>query len=112
MSKENKQLSLLVHLSRVDNHVAERETKMIHYLGELKGLSFDEIERLINDPGEIPDITNLKPEEKFDWLFNIVQLMKIDGKVYQSEIDFCERVAIKLGYKPGVIADLSAYIYI
>ena len=111
MSKENKQLSLLVHLSRVDNHVAERETKMIHYLGELKGLSFDEIERLINDPGEIPDITNLKPEEKFDWLFNIVQLMKIDGKVFQSEIDFCERVAIKLGYKPGVIANLSAYIY-
>jgi hypothetical protein len=59
----------------------------------------------------MPDIANFDPDEKFDCLFNVVQLMKIDGKVYQSEIDFCERVAIKLGYKPGVIANLSAYIY-
>lgn len=111
MSEINKQLSLLVHLSMVDNHIAERETKMIHYLGEMKGFSFDEIESLIDEPGEVPDIANFDPDEKFDCLFNVVQLMKIDGKVYQSEIDFCERVAIKLGYKPGVIADLSAYIY-
>jgi hypothetical protein len=111
MSKMNKQLSLLIHLSMADNHIAERETKMIHYLGELNGFSFDEIERLINDPGELPDIANFDPDEKFDCLFNAVQLMKVDGKVFQSEIDFCERVAIKLGYKPGVIAELSAYIY-
>jgi hypothetical protein len=37
--------------------------------------------------------------------------MKADGKVFRSEIDFCEKVALKLGYKPGVIADLSAYVY-
>jgi hypothetical protein len=111
MSTVDKQLSLLVHLSKVDNHIAEREAKMIHYLGELKGFSFDEIERLIDKPGDMPDIANFDPDEKFDCLFNVVQLMKIDGKVYQSEIDFCERVAIKLGYKPGVIANLSAYIY-
>ena len=37
--------------------------------------------------------------------------MKIDRKVHQSEIQYCERLAVKLGYRPGVIADLSAYIY-
>jgi len=111
MSKMSNQLSLLMHLAMVDNHIAERETKMIHYLGELNGFSFDEIERLIDDPGEIPDIADFDTDEKFDCLFNVVQLMKVDGKVFQSEIDFCERVAINLGYKPGVIAELSAYIY-
>ena len=29
----------------------------------------------------------------------------------QFIIDFAEKVALKLGYKPAVVAELSAYIY-
>lgn len=110
LSIEN-QLSLLVHLSKVDNFIAEPESKMIHYLGKREGLTKDQIENIIDNPKPIGNMSDLHPEEKFEYLFNIVQLMKVDGKVFQSEIDFCEKVALKLGYKPGVIADLSAYIY-
>lgn len=105
------QLSLLVHLSRIDNFIAEPESKMIHYLGSLHKLAEDDIETIIDNPMPIPDLHDLPPDTKFEYLFNIVQLMKVDGKVFQSEIDFCEKIALKLGYKPGVIADLSAYIY-
>lgn len=105
------QLSLLVRLSKVDNFIAEPETKMIHYLGKLQGLTEDEVETIIDNPKPIGNLIDLHPDDKFNYLHNVVQLMKVDGKVFQSEIDFCEKVAIKLGYKPGVIADLSAYIY-
>lgn len=105
------QLSLLVHLSKVDNFIAEPESKMIHYLGNLHGLTEDDVETIIDNPMPIPDLHDLHPDTKFEYLFNIVQLMKVDGKVFQSEIDFCEKIALKLGYKPGVIADLSAYVY-
>ena len=111
MSDIKNQISLLVHLSKVDNHIAQPETKMIHHLGEQNGLSYDEVENLIDNPGELPKVNDLDPDTKFDYLFSIVQLMKVDGKVYQSEIDFCEKVAMRLGYKPGVVADLSAYVY-
>ena len=37
--------------------------------------------------------------------------MKIDKKIYQKEIDFCERIALKLGYQTQSIMELSAYIY-
>jgi hypothetical protein len=37
--------------------------------------------------------------------------MKSDGQVFKSEISFCESVAEKLGYKKGVVAELSARIY-
>ena len=111
MSDIKRQLSVLVHLSKVDKHIAAPETKMIHYIGERNGISFEDIEAIIDNPGDIPSISDLDPEMKFDYLYNIVQLMKVDGKVFQSEIDFCEKIAMKLGYKPGVIADLSAYIY-
>ena len=84
---------------------------MIHYIGNLNGMTEDDIENVIDNPMPIPDLSDLHPDHKFEYLFNIVQLMKVDGKVFQSEIDFCEKIALKLGYKPGVIADLSAYVY-
>ncbi|UXP31856.1 TerB family tellurite resistance protein [Reichenbachiella agarivorans] len=104
-------LSLLVRLSKVDNFIAEPEAKLIHYIGSLHGLTEDDIEMIIDNPLPIAEMNTLQADTKFEYLFNLVQLMKVDGKVFQSEIDFCERIAIKLGYKPAVIADLSAYIY-
>ena len=50
-------------------------------------------------------------EEKLECLIDLIRLMKIDKKIYQKEIDFCERIALKLGYQPKVIMELSAYIY-
>jgi hypothetical protein len=41
----------------------------------------------------------------------VIQLMKIDGQVFKSEIVFCEKIAEKLGYKKGVVAELSKNIY-
>lgn len=111
MSDVHEQLSVLVHLARVDNFIAEPEAKLIHYIGDLHGMTRGDIEKVMDNPMPIPTLSDLNPDEKFEYLFNIVQLMKVDGKVFQSEIDFCEKIALKLGYKPGVIADLSAYIY-
>ena len=105
------QLSLLVHLSKADHFVAEQESKMIHVIGKRGGLTVEEVENIIDHPKPVPNLRNLPSDEKFNYLFNTIQLMKVDGKVHQSEIAFCEKIAIKLGYKPGVIADLSAYIY-
>lgn len=105
------QISLLVHLSKVDNHVAKEESDLIHAIGSRNGLSFDQIETIIDNPLPVGKLNNLPPEEKFDYLFNIIQLMKIDKKVFQKEIEYCEKIAMNLGYKPGVIGELSAYIY-
>ena len=105
------QLSILVHLSMADKHLAKQESDLIHSVGERNGLNAEQIELIIDNPKPIPSLKDLPPEEKFEYLFNVIQLMKVDGKIYQSEIQFCERLALALGYKPGVIADLSAYIY-
>ncbi len=105
------QISLLVHLSKADKFVAAEESELIHKIGKRQGLTVDQVENIIDNPRPLQTLKDLPPDEKFNYLFNIIQLMKIDGKIYQTEIEFCERVAVKLGYKPGVIADLSAYIY-
>lgn len=105
------QLSVLVHLSRVDKYVDPRECKLIHYIGALNGLSKDQIETIIEHPKPMPSLGGLNVDDRLDYLLNIVQLMKVDGKVFTSEIEFCEKIALKLGYLPGVIADLSQFTY-
>lgn len=105
------QVSLLVHLSKADNFVAPSESEMIHLIGKRGGLTVEQIENIIDNPKKLPDLRHLPSDEKFNYLYNTIQLMKIDRKVYQSEIVFCEKIAMQLGFKPSVVADLSQYIY-
>lgn len=105
------QLSMLINLSLADKVLAKEEKELIFKIGVSLGLTEAQIVALIENPHPIPMLKDLPPDEKFTYLFNVIQMMKIDGKVHQSEINYCERVALALGYKPGVVADLSAYIY-
>lgn len=105
------QISILVHLSKADRVIAEEEYRLIIHVAEGIGLSSDKAAEIINDPNPIPHLKNLPPDEKFEYLTNVVRMMKADGKIHQNEVSFCEKLAIRLGYKPGVISELSAYIY-
>lgn len=111
MLSQEDQISILAHLSKADNVVAEEEYKLIQFVAKGLGISPEKTDEIMNNPRPIPKLKSLPPEEKFDYLFNIISLMKSDGKVHANEIKFCEKIAFNLGYKPGVIADLSAYIY-
>lgn len=104
-------ISILVHLSMADGHIARSERKMLHHIGDQKGLSEEKVEELIENPMPIPRLSSLTSDDRFDYLKYIIQLMKADKKVFRTEIEFCEKMAMALGYLPGVVAELSAYIY-
>ncbi|MEQ6119313.1 TerB family tellurite resistance protein [Reichenbachiella sp. MALMAid0571] len=112
----NPQLSLLIQLSLIDNNLSPKEQRMIYALGKANKIPEKEIEEVFNyhlrhARHEMPTITNLSDEDKFDYLFNIVQLMKVDEQVYLSEIKFCQNLAEKLGFKKNVVKELSARIF-
>ena len=106
------QLNVLIQLAASDNHVAEREAKLIRMIGVANGVTKEEIEEMIKNPGRpIGDLSTLTDDQKFEHLYHLVQMMKVDGQVFKSEIVFCEDIASRLGYKKGVIAELSSRIY-
>ena len=112
----NPQLSLLIQLSLIDNNLSPKEQRMIYALGKANKIPEKEIEEVFNHHlrharHEMPTITNISDDDKFDYLFNIVQLMKVDEQVYLSEIKFCQALAEKLGFKKNVINELSARVF-
>jgi len=104
-------ISMLVHLSKVDNYVAEAESELLHYIGKQNGMSSEQVETIIDNPKPIRSLRTLPSDDRYQYLFDVIQVMKVDGKVFSSEINFAEKMALKLGFKPGVVAELSAYIY-
>jgi uncharacterized membrane protein YebE (DUF533 family) len=105
------QLNILINLAASDSTIDEKEAKTIKVIGKANGIPEAEIDTMIKNPKPIGNLSNLTEDQKFESLYYLIQLMKSDGQVFKSEISFCENIAAKLGYKKGVVADLSARIY-
>lgn len=105
------QLSALIALAKVDGDFAGEEKDLIYMIGKANGISEKEIVTLVDEPEPLPPLSTMTDDDRFEYLYNIVQLMKIDNQVYLSEIKYCEELAGKLGYKQGVIAALSAKVF-
>ncbi len=105
------QFRALINLAMSDMHFAEEEREMIYMLAEANNVPKSEVDGLILHPEPVGDVSGLDEEERFQLLYNIVQLMKIDRKVYVTEIKYCQDLAIRLGYNKRVIQELSSKIY-
>ncbi len=105
------ELNVLINLAASDKNVTERESKLIYLIGKANGISNDEISQMIKNPQPIHSVSSLTPDQKFEHLYNLIQLMKTDGQVFRSEVVFCEQMAEKLGYKKAVVGEISQHVY-
>lgn len=105
------QLNMLINLAASDRSVGEHESKVIQMIGKANGLTNEEVDEMLKRPKPIGDLSTFTEDQKFENLYHLIQLMKSDGQVFRSEIHFCEQIAEKLGYKKGVVAELSSNIY-
>jgi uncharacterized tellurite resistance protein B-like protein len=102
----NQHLNILVQLARVDGEVAEVEKDLIYKIANINGLTAQDVEEAFKDPDHIGDFKSLVNDQKYEYVYSLVQLMKIDGKLYHDEIKYCSNLAAKLGYDPAVIFEL------
>ncbi|RED94110.1 tellurite resistance TerB family protein [Marinoscillum furvescens] len=105
------QLSTLIQLAKIDGEFAGEERELIMMLGKANGISEKEVLELVENPEPLPPLSTMTDDDRFEYLYNIVQLMKIDSQVYLSEIKYCEELAEKLGFKKSVISKLSSKVF-
>src|SRR5690606_24919548 len=79
--------------------------------GKAHGIPKEEIDQMLEKPPPISGVNSLAPEEKLEHLYYLIQLTHMDGQVFRSGIIFCEQIAERLGYKKGVVGELSQHIY-
>jgi hypothetical protein len=104
------QLKLLINLARIDGGVAEKERKYIANIGLANGIPMEDIAPLFEYTHALLVPAGLSQNEKFDYIFSLIQLMKIDERLYQEEIRYCSKVAAKLGYDESVMFELMLHV--
>ncbi len=98
-----KQLNILIQLAEADKHFAKIEREMIFKIAKERNFSEEMVTNLIKNPEPIDSLGALSSEQKFDYLLSSIDLVFADHNVFESEIIFCKSIAIKLGFKKGII---------
>lgn len=104
---------MLIKLASADESIAENEQNMIYHIAQAYQLERSDVDEMIKNKEEfeLGSLETLSNDQKFEYLYNVVQLMKVDRQVFLSEIRFCQRIAEKLGFKKSVVAEFSSKIY-
>ncbi|MEO9965774.1 MAG: TerB family tellurite resistance protein [Reichenbachiella sp.] len=105
------QLKALAQLANSDDNVDERELRLIFRIGEAHGMSRDEIQQIVDDPGQLGDLKSLSEDDKFEFLYSIIQLMKIDDEIFNEEVLYCQKIATKLGYGLGAVMEMYPLVH-
>jgi hypothetical protein len=101
-----KQLNILIQLAEADKHFAKAEREMIFKIAEERQFPEAAVHELIRNPEPIDTLGALSGDQKYNYLLACIQLVLIDHKVFESELIFCKSIAIKLGFKKGVVEHL------
>lgn len=104
------QLKLLINLAQIDGEVAELERQYIINIGKANRIYKNHVLPLLEMRHPLIVPSDLTDDQKFNYIFSLVQLMKIDGKSYKEEILFCSKIASKLGYQKEVMLDLLQHV--
>lgn len=109
-------LKSLVQLSVSDQSFDKREKTLIYSIGKANKVPEPKIDSIIaetlqNKENVSVSFSALSFDDKFEYLYNIVQLMKIDNAVFLSEVRYCEDLAGKLGFDKKVVQKMSARVY-
>lgn len=98
-----KQLNILIQLAEADKHFAKTEREMIFKIAKDRNFSEELVNSLIRNPEPIDTLGALSSEQKFEYLLSCIDLVFADHNVFESEVIFCKNIAIKLGFKKGII---------
>ncbi|GJM28891.1 MAG: hypothetical protein DHS20C17_15260 [Cyclobacteriaceae bacterium] len=106
-----KLIRTLLHLAQADGNVSGSELALIYKIAIEKSLPMFEVEQLIqNPPRENQELEELPEEERFEYLYTLILMMKMDGKLDDREAELCDHYAVSLGYSKEVIPQLMTMI--
>jgi uncharacterized membrane protein YebE (DUF533 family) len=96
----------LAALAKADGHVDDRELNFIITVGKKNGVSASEVRKIIS--GNATNNSDLphNDSERFDQIFDLVDMMLADGVVDETEMDFCIDMAEKLGFRKAIVGVL------
>ncbi|CAA9252212.1 MAG: hypothetical protein AVDCRST_MAG95-1925 [uncultured Adhaeribacter sp.] len=93
-------------LAKIDGHVDSTEMNYIIAIGKKNGLKQEEVRNLLANANSANFAPPATDSERFDQIYDLVEMMLADGIVDDNEMDFCIEMAAKLGFKKAIVGVL------
>jgi uncharacterized membrane protein YebE (DUF533 family) len=89
----------LAALAKADGHIDAREMNFITAVGK-------KVQALVSGSKGANNDLPTTDSERFDQIFDLVDMMLADGIVDETEMDFCIMMAEKLGFRKAIVGVL------
>ncbi len=96
----------LAALARADGHIDSREMDFIMSVGRKNGVAASDVKALVAGNRTAPCILPSTDSERFDQIYDLVDMMLADGIVDETEMDFCIGMAERLGFRKAIVGVL------
>lgn len=93
-------------LAKIDGHVDPAEMSYIISIGTKHGMKEDEVRTLISASKKVVPQLPTNDSERFDQIYDLVEMMLADGIVDENEMEFCVNMASRLGFKKAIVGVL------
>jgi hypothetical protein len=93
-------------LAKVDGHIDSTEMNYLITIGTKNGLKPDDVRTLLAHTDKVKLELPNNDSERFDQIFDLVEMMLADGIVDDNEMDFCIDMASKLGFRKAIVGVL------
>ena len=100
----------LAALAKADGNVDDRELKFIITVGKKNGVSASEVRKIVHGETGYAAELPANDSERFDQIFDLVDMMLADGIVDPTEMNFCTGMAEKLGFREDIVDVLMGKI--
>ena len=102
-------ISELIELSKVDGKVTEKEIGLIKQMGNMIGLSDEQILNCFENPAPFDPQTS--PFDRIVQFHRMVLLMNVDGEVSPNELHHLKLIAVKMGLNTNAVEEVLKRMY-
>jgi uncharacterized tellurite resistance protein B-like protein len=95
----------LLSVALADGILDKAELDYIFKVSKRFYITRDELESLLDNPGQIIFSPPTDKEERIRQLYNLVHMMLIDGEIDPNEMRLCMSFGVGLGFAPASIED-------
>jgi uncharacterized membrane protein YebE (DUF533 family) len=93
-------------LAKVDGHLDSSEMNYIIAIGQKNGFKPEEVKSLMANSSASHFHLPENDSERFDQIYDLVEMMLADGIVDDDEMEFCMEMATKLGFRKTLVGVL------
>ncbi|MDH5397003.1 MAG: TerB family tellurite resistance protein [Cyclobacteriaceae bacterium] len=102
-----KKLNALAHIAKIDGHFADSEKDVLYDIARKYGKEDHELLAIIENPEPVGEFHELTEYHKLEFMYVAIKIMRADGLIYDSEVEFCKNLARKMGFNPDIVDEYS-----